>query len=105
TAPYREGPVYLMGRHYLAPGFSHQITPLITFTGEALINLSDPSLFLVPQLEYNIAENIYLSAGAYLGLGKSPEMRKKQEGEPKLQLGSEFGSYPDLYFTSFRVYF
>ena len=105
TSPYREGSVYFLGQHYLAPGFSHQITPLITFTGEALINLSDPSLFLVPQLEYNIAENVYLSAGAYLGLGKSPEMIKKQEGEPKLQLGSEFGSYPDLYFTSFRVYF
>jgi hypothetical protein len=105
TAPYTEDSVYLMGRHYLAPGISHQITPLITFTGEVLINLSDPSLFLAPQLEYNIAENVYLSAGAYLGLGKSPEMVMDQSGEPKLQLGSEFGSYPDLYFTSFRVYF
>lgn len=105
TTAYTEGSVYLMGQHYLAPGFSHQITPLITFTGEALINLSDPSLFLAPQLEYNIAENVYLSAGAYLGLGKSPEMSKSQYSEPKLQLGSEFGSYPDMFFTSFRVYF
>ena len=105
TAPYTGGPVYLMGRHYFAPGISYQTTLLIALSGEVLINLTDPSVFLVPQLEYNIAENIYLSAGAYLGLGKSPEMIKQQEGESKLQLGSEFGSYPDLYFASFRVYF
>jgi hypothetical protein len=105
TAPYTEGPVYLMGQHYFAPGISYQTTLLIALTGEVLINLTDPSLFLVPQLEYNIAENIYLSAGAYLGLGNSPEMIKQQEGEFKLQLGSEFGSYPNLYFTSFRIYF
>ncbi len=102
---YQEGSVYLLGRHYLAPGISYQITPLITFSGEALINLTDPSIFLMPQLEYNIAENIYLSAGAYFGLGKSPKALMSQYSDPVLELRSEFGNYPDLYFTSFRVYF
>ncbi|MDH4223834.1 MAG: hypothetical protein OEV55_09880 [candidate division Zixibacteria bacterium] len=102
---YQEGSVYLLGRHYLAPGISYPITPLITFSGEALLNITDPSIFLMPQFEYNIAENIYLSAGAYFGLGKSPKALISQYGDPALLLRSEFGSYPDLYFTSFRVYF
>jgi hypothetical protein len=102
---YQEGSVYLLGRHYLAPGISYQVTPLITFSGESLINLTDPSIFLMPQFEYNIAENIYLSAGAYFGLGKGPKALISQYNHPALLLRSEFGSYPDLYFTSFRVYF
>jgi hypothetical protein len=102
---YQEGSVYLLGRHYLAPGISYQITPLITFSGEALINLTDPSVFIMPRVEYNIAENIYLSAGAYFGLGRGPTAVISQNDVPALRLRSEFGSYPDLYFSSFRVYF
>jgi hypothetical protein len=102
---YREGSVYLLGRHYLAPGISHQLTPLITFSGEALLNMADPSIFVMPQLEYNIAEDIYVSAGAYVGLGDSPKYVLDRDYNPSLRLRSEFGTYPDFYFTSFRVYF
>jgi hypothetical protein len=102
---YSEGTVYLLGKHYLAPGISYQATPLITLFGETLINLNDQSIFLMPQVEYNIAEDIYLSAGAYLGLGKSPEFVMSKGYTPDLRLRSEFGSYPNLYFTSFRLYF
>jgi hypothetical protein len=102
---YREGSVYLLGRHYLAPGFSHQLTPLITFSGQALVNMTDPSVFVMPQVEYNVAEDIYLSGGAYLGLGSAPEYVASYPYGPSLRLRSEFGAYPDFYFTSFRVYF
>jgi hypothetical protein len=102
---YTEGAVYLFGRHYLAPGISRQITPLITLTGEALINLGDQSVFFMPQVEYNVAEDVYLSGGAYLGLGKEPKQFTFYGYGPFLRLRSEFGTYPDFYFTSFRVYF
>lgn len=102
---YTEGSVYLLGKHYLAPGVSCQLTPLIVLNGEALVNLTDPSAFLMPQVEYNIAEDIYLSAGVYLGLGKKPEYLASYVYGPFLRLRSEFGGYPDFYFTSFRVYF
>ncbi len=102
---YREGSVYLLGRHYLAPGISHQLTPLITFSGEALLNMTDPSVFVMPKLEYNIAEDVYLSGGAYVGLGDSPKLVLSRDYSPSLRLRSEFGTYPDFYFTSFRVYF
>jgi len=97
--------VYLLGKHYLAPGISYQATPLIIISGQALINLADPSLLLAPQAEYNIAQDIYLSAGAYLGLGKSPIFEIDRSHGPILRLRSEFGGYPDFIFTSFRVYF
>lgn len=102
---YRQGSVYLFGRHYLVPGISYQITPLFILNGEMLINLTDPSVFLMPQVEYNIAQDIYLSAGAYFGLGEKPDAVTYDDQKTTVKLRSEFGGYPDLYFTSFRIYF
>lgn len=96
---YTRGGVYLLGTHYLAPGFTRQLTPLISFSGQVLLNLSDPSTFIAPQITYNIAEDIHLSVGGFVSIGKRPK-----NGEvPEFQ--SEFGSYPNLFFSSFRVYF
>jgi len=106
STPYTEGSVYLMGRHYLIPGASYQLTPLVVAVGQALINLSDGSALLAPSIEYNITENIYLATGAYVCLGKAP--RIKMEPGPEqipLEIGSEFGLYSDVYFISFRFYF
>lgn len=106
TTAYTEGSVYLMGKHYLAPGVSHQLTPLITAAGEALVNLSDPSVFLAPNLEYNIAQDIYITAGAYVGIGRRPEFNIAADpGSNRVDFRSEFGSYPDTYYGSFRIYF
>jgi hypothetical protein len=99
---YTEGAVYLMGRHYLIPGITYQLNPLITLTGQSLINLTDPSVFVTPQVEYNIAPNIDLSAGSFIGIGKRPA--PSQSVNP-LVLHSEFGGYPNFYFGSFRYYF
>ena len=99
SSAYTDGAVYLMGRDYLAPGLMYQITPLINFSGQGLFNLADGSIFLSPGVEYNIAQDIYISAGAYVGIGKSPEE------SPIIKFRSEFGTYPDIYFSSFRVYF
>lgn len=96
---YTRGGVYLLGVHYLAPGVTHQLTPLISFSGQMLFNLSDPSTWIAPQLAYNVAEDIHLSVGGFISLGKRP----KNGDSPQLQ--SEFGSYPNLFFSSFRVYF
>lgn len=94
---YKDGSVYLLGRHYVIPGVVHQLTPLIAANIEILWNVSDRSMYLAPSLEYNVAESIYLACGAFAGVGKSPG--------PAEPLRSEFGSYPDIFFSSFRVYF
>lgn len=100
-----EGAVYLMGKHYLIPGVNYQVSPLIIFSGQALINLTDPSLFLAPHVEYNISPNIYLSVGAFIGIGKRPEVYDPKAPFLGERFRSEFGGYPDIYFSSFRVYF
>ena len=96
---YTRGGVYLLGVHYLAPGISHQLTPLIGISGQMLFNLSDPSTWIAPQIAYNIAEDIHLSVGGFISLGKRPK------DDDLTQLQSEFGSYPNLFFSSFHVYF
>ena len=96
---YTQGGVYLMGTHYLAPGLTHQATPLISFGGQMLFNLFDSSVWIGPQLEYNIAEDIYLSAGGLINVGE------RLEDSETLEFRSEFGSYPNVVFTSFRVYY
>lgn len=96
---YVRGGVYLLGLHYIAPGFTHQLTPLISFSGQLLFNLSDPSAWIAPQIAYNIAENVHLSVGGFISIGKRPENKDL----PQFQ--SEFGTYPNLFFTSFSVYF
>lgn len=102
---FSEGAVYLMGRHYLAPGLSCQLTSLVTVTAQALWNISDSSFFFAPQMEYNVSQNMYVSAGAFVGTGKSPDLNTGENRLPVPQFRSEFGGYPDIYFSSFRIYF
>lgn len=97
---YREGNVYLLGKHYLIPGFTYNVTPLFSATGEALVNLGDPSLVLIPSIDYNIAENVYIGGGGYIAMGKGV----RRIG-PFAFVESEFGMYPDIYYLSFRIYF
>lgn len=104
TTAFREGAVYLFGKHYLNLGCVYQITPLVPFTGAIIMNLSDGSFILVPSFEYNIAENIYIAAGAYVGLGKNPRLALEINTIPFVYR-SEFGAYPDMVYTSFRIYF
>ncbi len=96
NAAYIEGSVYLLGRNYLAPGLIVEITPLWSMEAAALINIDDSSALLAPSLTYSVSDNATASAGAYMGTGDGPE------AEVAL---SEFGSYPDTYYLSFKYYF
>jgi hypothetical protein len=105
SSAFRDGSVYLLGRHYLNIGTIYQLNPLLPFTGMIILNLSDLSLVLSPSFEYNIAENIYLAAGAYIGLGKKPKLSIDLLNPLPFFYRSEFGTYPDMVYTSFRIYF
>jgi hypothetical protein len=102
---YREGADYLMGKHYLNVGATCQVTPLIPVTGLLIFNVNDRSLTFAPTIEYNIKEDIYIAAGAYLGIGKHPEIIDLNNPSSFPRFHSEFGSYPNMFFTSFRIYF
>ena len=96
NAAYLEGSVYLLGKNYLAPGLTVEITPLLSAGGTALVNLDDNSALLAPSLTYSVSDNATASAGAYLGTGEEPG-----PAGPR----TEFGSYPDTYYLSFKYYF
>lgn len=95
TTAYTEGAVYLLGRHYLAPALTYQLTPLAVFSARALVNLKDGSALAMPGIEYSLAEDLYLSAGAVLALGEKPSTVPE----------SEFGLYPDAYYAAVSLYF
>lgn len=93
---YADGAVYLLGRHYLASGFTCEVTPLLVLSAQALINLEDGSLLPSPVLEYSAADDVTMKLGAFLGVGSDPGGNVPR---------SEFGLYPDLYFASLNIYF
>jgi len=103
---YTEGAVYLMGEHYLIPGLNFQLTPLITLSGQLLINLREPSGYLTPGFEYNAVTNVYVNCGAFIGFGRYPIFTADiDEREVEAELFSEFGSYTNTFYASVRGYF
>jgi len=97
---YTDGTVYLLAKHYLIPGISWQVTPLLTSNSEVLVNMTDLSAYFSQVIEYNIARNTYISAGLFLSAGKEPE-RTAAGFIPE----TEFGIYPLIFYTSFGFYF
>lgn len=113
---FTDGAVYLLGRHYVIPGVTYPATPLFNLGGSLLVNLDDGSFLMAPVGEYNLMENVYLSAGAFVGLGDEPVFPERPERLPDpidaaylapslLRFESEFGAYTDTYFFSARYYF
>ncbi|MEC8842165.1 MAG: hypothetical protein VX432_11280 [Candidatus Poribacteria bacterium] len=100
---YTDGAVYLMGRHYLALGMVYQIISLINLSVQPLLNLIDRSTSLSAQIEYNVAQDIYLSLGMWIGIGQQSDIVGDNSTAQKLD--SEFGGYPDICFSSLRIYF
>jgi hypothetical protein len=94
---FTEGAVYLLARHYIAPGLSFEITPLLVFGSQLLFNMEDGSALLSPSLEWSVSQNIYAGLSAFIGIGdESPD-----PGRPD----NEFGLYTDTYFASLSFYF
>lgn len=103
---YSEGAVYLLGSHYLAPGFTWQATPLLSLSSSALFNWGDRSLLFFPTMEYSLSDNAVLEAGALISVGNGSDIIvDRDSGSAVVSAESEFGLYPDMYFISARIYF
>lgn len=87
---YTEGGSYLLRKHYLIPGMSYTITPLLSWNSQLVTNLADPSSSFVNTWEYNIREDMYLNLGWFQNFGHK---------------GSEFKLYPNQFFASLKAYF
>lgn len=101
TAAYQDSGVYLMGEHYLAPGLTWQVHPLVSFAFTVLFNCADPSGMISASLDWSIVEDVSISAGANISLGKRSNFYKI----PFPQVNSEFGFYPDIYYVNLKMYF
>lgn len=97
---YTEGAVYLLGRHYMISGMTCQISPLLTFSGQILWNLTDLSVFIVPAWNYSFGDDTTIEAG-----GVIPAGGKSGIENTGLKVKSEFGLYPWIYYASLKIYF
>ncbi|RKZ10181.1 hypothetical protein DRQ25_03745 [Candidatus Fermentibacteria bacterium] len=95
---FGSGGIYLLGKHYRSPGANWSVTPLLNFTGQALVNLTDGSAFLSVTSEYSISQNTVINAGLSRGLGSIPN-------DAAGDAGSEFGTWPAHYSLSAGYYF
>ncbi|MGD8394772.1 MAG: hypothetical protein PVF43_04780 [Candidatus Eiseniibacteriota bacterium] len=113
TTAVRDGAVYQLGRHYVVPGTLWQVSALNTLSAQALFNLTDGSVLVVPQLEHSAGENLYLSVGAFVGFGTAPGTMPVPgslgsvfgDGASVPRFRSEYGAYPDSYYAFVRYYF
>jgi len=98
---YTEGGVQFLGQHYISLGMTHQTTPLITIGSQFVMNLLDPSVFWSANLAFSISDEATLEAGAFIAMGKEGRMQTLPNFAPQ----SEFGLYPNIYYTAMKVYF
>lgn len=101
TVPYQKGGIFLLGKEYLMPSLSIQLSPLWRLGLQVIVNLSDASAFLSISAEYNLAENFYMDFGLYHFRGD--ELTIAPPGTPILE--SEYGTNPAMAFASLRYYF
>ena len=98
ATPYQVGGVFLLGRHYLIPAFSLQVSPLVSLQFQSLLNLDDQSSFSLLAAAYNVAENCYMDFGLYGFSGTGID-------GPPPTLGSEYGGNPTTFYVSLKYYF
>lgn len=104
---YNEGNAYLFGRHYLMLGATLTVTPLFPVSVLTMLNMNDWSVALSVSGEYNIAENVYITGGCYIGAGENPKTAAAP-GSPLpviTEYNTEFGTYPNLFYLAFKAYF
>jgi len=102
---FKEGAIYLFGKHYMSFAFGYNISPLLPLNGLIIYNINDKSFILSPTLEYNISQNIYIAFGGYFAFGKRAEINLKLLPNNPIRTKSEFGFSPSILYSSFRIYF
>jgi hypothetical protein len=67
------GQVFGAGRHYLGAAAAWKVTDLLSLSFSAIANLQDPSVILVPMVEYWFEQSVILRVGAYGPIGAAPD--------------------------------
>jgi hypothetical protein len=63
------GEIFGAGQHYLGTVAVWSATDLLSLTGTAILNVTDPSALLAPSLEYSLTQDVLVRAGGTIPIG------------------------------------
>ncbi|MDT8273026.1 MAG: hypothetical protein RRA35_07510, partial [Desulfomonilia bacterium] len=95
------GETVSLSEHLTGLQATYDIHPLLTGGISLIYSLSDASSLLSPSIRYSVADESEFLAGALLGFGKRPDLTESSFINPE----SEFGTYPNIVYAQFKVYF
>ena len=99
---FLRGESYFLGQHYLGLTAFFGGEDGWGLGGGAMANLGDPSFIFFPMVQYEIAEELSIAAGAYFGVGEAPMFTT---ATMTVEVGSEYGAVPDLFFVQMTAFF
>ncbi|OGW85421.1 MAG: hypothetical protein A3A81_02915 [Omnitrophica bacterium RIFCSPLOWO2_01_FULL_45_10b] len=73
------GEIQQLGKNFLALSLGYDLTSLIRFEYRTIYNLNDTSLFMRPEIQYELMSNVLLAAGSQLFVGANND----EFGRPK----------------------
>jgi hypothetical protein len=98
---FKDGNVYLLGKHYVITNTDYQITPFLNAGLKIVFNVNDHSLLVYPEFQYAFTDNVEIKGGYYINIGEITSV--DMFGTPLLH--SEFGTYPHIGFINIFIYF
>jgi hypothetical protein len=90
-----------MGQHLTGLLVSYDLLPILVGQLAFIYSLSDSSFLLQPLLNLSLTDDADLILGATINSGQRPEGDLIQG----IEIKSEFGTFPDLYFFQVKYYF
>ena len=101
---FQRGESYFLGRYYGGVNGFYAFETGWGLGGGVMANLMDPSVVIFPSVQYEVGQQMTVSAGAFLGFGEGGQV--VFEGlVPALVLESEYGSFADMYFVQMAAFF
>ena len=90
-----------LSRHLVGGLMSYELLPILLGQLVGIVSADDQSSQILPRLTWSAADEIEVLAGAIVNLGERPEV-----GLPfLLDVRSEFGTFPNVYFVEIKWYF
>ncbi len=104
------GEISNMGILYAALGMNWEPHHKLPLSLVLMGNLLDPSMFINYTMTYKVGDESILVAGAMIPIGKTPAvgtLEQLTDGDPTndLQIKSEYGLYPFVFYVQWKTYF
>ena len=97
---YVSGGVFLLGKNYLIPAVTWQVSPLLSLSLQAIVNMDETSLFIDLSTDYSLSDKVFLGVHLHLFTGRQP-----QTENGRAYPASEYGASPGRLTADLRYYF